>query len=52
MVEYIHSMVNEQDCMHHWGWHHLRNVWIDRVAKTVDMSKYLKENLDEISSFL
>ena len=48
LVEYIHGTVNEQDCMQH-----LRNVWINGVAKAVNkyMSEFLEESLDEISSF-
>ena len=49
LVEHINGHVNEQDCMQH-----LRNVWINGVAKSVDkfMSDYLEESLEEISSFL
>ena len=38
LVEYINGTVNEQDCMHH-----LKNVWINGVAKAVN--KYLTEFL-------
>ena len=49
LVDYINGNVNEQDCMQH-----LRNVWINGVAKAVDkfMTEYLEESLEEISSFL
>ena len=49
LVEYIVSTVNEKDDMQH-----LRNVWINGVAKAVDkyMSKFPEESLDKISSFL
>ena len=49
LVEYIHGTVNEQDCMQH-----LRNVWINDVAKAVNkyMSEFLEESPDKISSFL
>ena len=49
LVEHINGTVNEQDCMQH-----LRNVWINGVAKSVNifMSEYLQESLEEISSFL
>ena len=38
LVEYIHGTVKKQDCMQH-----LRNVWINGVAKAVN--KYLTEFL-------
>ena len=40
LVDYINGTVNEQDCMQH-----LRNVWINGVAKAVN--KYLTEFLQE-----
>ena len=40
LVEYINGTVNEQDCMQH-----LRNVWINGVAKA--FNKYLTEFLQE-----
>ena len=49
LVKHINGNVNEQDCLQH-----LRNVWINGVAKSVNnfMSDYLEESLEEISSFL
>ena len=49
LVTHINGDVNEQDCMHH-----LRNVWINGVAKAVNvyMKDFLQDSLDEISSFL
>ena len=49
LVEHINGHINEQDCMQH-----LRNVWINGVAKSVNkfMSDYLEDSLEEISSFL
>ena len=49
LVEYIDGTVNKHDCMQH-----LRNVWINGVAKAADkyMSEFLEENLGVISSFL
>ena len=49
LVEHINGHVNEQDCMQH-----LRNVWINGVAKAVNkyMTEFLNESLDDISSFL
>ena len=43
------GIVHEQDCFHH-----LRNVWINGVAKSVSsyMKEYLSDSLDNISSFL
>ena len=43
------GVVHEQDCFHH-----LRNVWINGIAKAVSefMKEYLSDSLDEISSFL
>ena len=43
------GVVHEQDCFHH-----LRNVWINGVAKAVSgfMKEYLSDSLDDISSFL
>ena len=49
LVEYIDGIVNEQDYMQH-----LRNVWINGVAKAVNkyLTEFLQEILEEISSFL
>ena len=43
------GVVHEQDCFHH-----LRNVWINRVAKAVSeyMKDFLHDSLENISSFL
>ena len=43
------GVVHEQDCFNH-----LRNVWINGVVKAVSrfMNEYLKDSLDNISSFL
>ena len=43
------EVVHEQDCFHH-----LRNVWINVIAKAVSgfMKEYLSDSLDEIKSFL
>ena len=43
------GVVHEQDCFHH-----LRNVWINGVAKAVTkfLKEYLHDSLDDISSFL
>ena len=43
------GVVHEQDCFNH-----LRNVWINGVAKAVSgfMNEYLSDSLDDISSFL
>ena len=43
------GLVHEQDCFNH-----LRNIWINGVAKAVSafMNEYLKDSLDNISSFL
>ena len=49
LVEYIISTVNKQDCMQH-----LRNVWINGVAKAVNkyLTEFFQKSLEEISSFL
>ena len=49
LVEHINGHVNEQYCMQH-----IRNVWINGVAKAVNryMTEFLNEILDDISSFL
>ena len=49
LVEHINGHVNGQDCIHH-----LRNVWINGVAKSVNkyMTEFLNKSLDDISSFL
>ena len=49
LVKAIYGCVNEQDCMQH-----LRNVWINGVAKSVlkFMNWFLEYSLDNISSFL
>ena len=49
LVEYINGNINKQDCMQH-----LRNVWINGVAKAVNkyLTEFLQESLEEISSFL
>jgi len=43
------GIVHEQDCFHH-----LRNVWINGIAKAVSafMKDYLSDSLENISSFL
>ena len=43
------GIVHEQDCFHH-----LHNLWINGVAKSVSlyMKEYLSDSLDIISSFL
>ena len=49
LVEHINGHVNKQNCMHH-----LRNVWINGVAKDVNkyMTEFLNKSIDDISSFL
>ena len=49
LVKSIYGCVNEQDCMQH-----LRNVWINGVAKAVSkfMSGFLEGSLNNISPFL
>ena len=49
LVDQINGHVNEQDCMQH-----IRNVWINGVAKAVNkyMKYFLNKSLDDISSFL
>ena len=49
LVERIEGVVHEQDCMHH-----LRNVWINGVAKSVSafMNDFLHDSLEDIASFL
>ena len=49
LVEYIGGTIHEQDCMHH-----LRNVWVNGVAKAVNsyLKDFLEESLDNIASFL
>ena len=49
IVEYINGTVNEKYCMKH-----LRNVWINGVAKDVNkyLTEFLQESLEEIFCFL
>ncbi|KAL7553861.1 hypothetical protein ACHAWF_017485 [Thalassiosira exigua] len=49
LVKQIEGTVHEMDCCQH-----IRNVWINRMAKAVSkfMGTFLKDSLDNISSFL
>ena len=49
LVDNVGGRVHEMDCMHH-----LRNVWLNGVAKAVNsyLKDFLEESLDNIASFL